>query len=252
MVQRTLAAMIGALGFAPAASGQVTESPAISLDRISRECIPIDDGYEAPGIERHCTVTGSGSLGRLDGAEFYYATYRRLVAWPELELSIADTSETALNTSPYNNTAVVVFRRVSGGSLLHPTWYEMNDGWIGVSWYEQPRILSTPLGPVLFVPLRFSGTGSLNDDRYLVWREAAWKRLDSTSWHRELTAWLPDGHAVWKGVVLDLERMRAETPVWKEHDGNCCPTGGSIKVELALDEDTLVIERAEYTPIVSP
>ncbi len=250
MRSRMLAAVIWSACLVTAAYGQEADSTQRSLDWIGGHCLPISDGYgDAPGIQRHCKVNESGRVGVVGQTEVFYATYQRLVAWPELELSLADTAGTAFNAGPYNNTAVAVFHGIPGDSLVRPVWAEMNDGWLGVSWYEPPRLLTTPAGIVMLIPLRFSGTGSLNDDRYFLWLESAWQRLDTSSWSKELSRRLPADHGVWKGVVLDLENMRAESPVWRtDRDGNCCPTGGHVTVEFRLDGDRLVIDRAEHVP----
>lgn len=245
---RILAVLACSACAATAAWAQDTDVASFSRQSAAEACVPMRSYVDAPGIQRLCRVNEFGSLGRVGETEVLYALYRRLVIWPELELSLADTAETALDTLPYNNTAVAIFHAARGDSLLHSVWSEMNDGWIGVSWYERPRLLSTPVGTVLSIGLRYTGTGSFNDDRYFMWRDGGWTRIDTSAWATQLQSLLPEGHGVWKGVVLDLGRMEAETPVWREGDGNCCPSGGRVTLELGLDGDRLVVERAVHTP----
>lgn len=209
-------------------------------------CLPIKDGYGDDGdILRSCRVNEFGRFASLPGEDLYYGLYRQLALIPE---QLEDTSFLEIaEDHPYNNTAVAVFESPSGGGGFRAIWAEFIPEF-GVAFFERPRLLETPAGQMVRIPYRVPGTGNGNDDRYLLRRGNRWALLETDSWLEDLAHRLPAGRAVLKGVVPDLEAMRAEAPVWKEGDANCCPTGGRVDVGLALRRDRLVITRFRYEP----
>jgi hypothetical protein len=46
---------------------------------------------------------------------------------------------------------------------------------------------------------------------------------------------------MWKGLWPDLVNMRVETGLYRKGDGNCCPTGGTARVRLAIRDTQFVI-----------
>lgn len=59
---------------------------------------------------------------------------------------------------------------------------------------------------------------------------------------------LPKGLSVWKGMYPDWAKMTVATSLWREHDGNCCPTGGSAYATLALQGDRIVLTGVRVSP----
>ena len=57
-----------------------------------------------------------------------------------------------------------------------------------------------------------------------------WRDVDTTSWLATLQQRLPNGLGAWKGIFPDYKAMTATTPLWRESDGNCCPTSGKEAV----------------------
>jgi hypothetical protein len=105
---------------------------------------------------------------------------------------------------------------------------------------------NSPAGPLLRLPVRLAGSGALNADFYFVWLDGAWREIDAHSWLRALV--LPRGHGIWKGVAVNPVQFAARSDVWRDADGNCCPSGGAVEVELTLERRTLVVRRQHYRP----
>lgn len=212
---------------------------------LGQHCITLDERVEtAPDLVSRCSVNRFEPLGEVGGQSLYYGLYRFLVWLPE---DLADTSRYVLEPDhPFNHTAAALFAGRPGGALAASFWAEATE--FALAYFEPPKLIESPAGRVLMVPLRITGSASANDDRYFLHDGGGWVRLDTQAWLEDLAQRLPEGHAVWKGIVLDFERMRAESPVWREGDANCCPTGGWVDVEFALEGRTLTIARFAFRP----
>jgi len=77
-------------------------------------------------------------------------------------------------------------------------------------------------------------------------------RIDIDSIPRVLKNMLPAGSGVWKGGGLDMKALTYRMPVWKEGDGNCCPTGGMVSLKLRLDRGRLTVTHRRFDPTAKP
>lgn len=118
---------------------------------------------------------------------------------------------------------------------------------MGTPWPAEAH--ESPSGRLIRIPLRFSGTGGFNGDIYFLREGGAWREVDASSWLATLR--LPPGHNVWKGVVIDPRDFSARSSVWREGDGNCCPSGGEVRVRLRIEGRVFAIDRQEYSPVVA-
>jgi hypothetical protein len=108
---------------------------------------------------------------------------------------------------------------------------------------------ASPAGPLLRLPVALAGTGGLREDFLFVLRHREWLEIDWAGWVKQLRPeeyGAPSGGAIWKGVWVDPSDFKARTSVWLPGDANCCPSGGELRVRLALRGRRLQIERAEY------
>ncbi len=90
---------------------------------------------------------------------------------------------------------------------------------------------------ILCTDRQVSGTGALREEKYWVWdsvkcvpRELElyrpfWKALDVL---------LPEGHGIWKGGGPNIRTLFYEKWTWRDGDGNCCPSGGKVRIQLGL------------------
>jgi hypothetical protein len=207
----------------------------------AQNCVPLRDLYaEGPDIRRSCSVNEFGPLIGVEGTRLFFALYRRLVTiGPEPPVL-------ALDRAPFRNTAIVIFE--AAGNRIRPILAHLNEGTLGASWFERPRIIVTTHDLLMMIPDRIAGTAAANEDIYYRWGSSGWQRLETQSWLEDLAKRLPNGFLVWKGIVPDLERMTAGSAVWRDGDANCCPTGGWVCVGLAYRGEVLVIDTLRHDP----
>jgi hypothetical protein len=105
----------------------------------------------------------------------------------------------------------------------------------------------SPAGPLLRVPVQLSGTGAFNKNFHFLWHNGIWQEIDVEGWLRTIR--LPPGFGIWKGVLVNPQTFTARSSVWRDGDGNCCPSGGEVEVKLTLKGRTLVIDSQTYHTI---
>lgn len=142
---------------------------------------------------------------------------------------------------------VVVFAEVDGD------WQLLGSDFSGV-WYQLPR-LSEADQTLFHVPGITAGTGAFNADLLFEFLpdDKAWQRVDMDSWSEGISDKLPEGLEIWKGVSYDFGedywgQYVARTSLWKDSDGNCCPTGGSAVIHLTVEDGALKAGDVDYEP----
>ncbi len=130
--------------------------------------------------------------------------------------------------------SAVVVVAAEGAAARVVTW-NGGDG----EMHDPPVLVRLPQGVLLDLPGMMDGTGHFSAETLFVFRDAAWRQVDTDSWLAQMAAKLPKGKEVWKGVYPDWAKMTAQTPLWKPTDGNCCPTAGSASATLKLDGDKI-------------
>jgi uncharacterized protein len=131
----------------------------------------------------------------------------------------------------------IVILAPAGPDTLRPLLWDMEDS----AHFAAPRMVAAPGGGLLELPGSLEGTGNFDAGSLYRQVDGRWQEIDTASWLNDMAARLPKGLAVWKGVYPDWDRMTAETPLWRTHDGNCCPSGGSARATLALRGDRIVL-----------
>ena len=192
--------------------------PAIAASEAQARCAPalVKDG-EA------CKVDEFGRVGAVAGHDFSYALYE-------------------FSTTPDDPLAywrAVIFERLPA-AMLRPILISGDDGAFS---YDKPRILHSAGRVLLHIPAWESGTGNFNREILYVWAKDGWRDVDVTSWLGDLGERLPKGFGVWKGVYPDYVTMKAETPLWREGDGNACPSGGLARIDLQWRGDRIAVRR---------
>jgi len=196
-----------------------------------------------------CRLAGEGRLtSALGNGDVDWRLYR----W----VSTREEVSALYDSAPYDQTAAAL--SPAGRPDDPPFW----SGWyrLGVAWFETPYLATHPeYGEFLVVPGRYAGTGSFIEDRVFMadhgrgWTEVKAAGLDPESgegWVEGLKPYLPPGHGIWKGIIVDYATLSGTTRVWRDNDANCCPSGGEIRFQLGVagDPPALRVESAEFLP----
>lgn len=179
------------------------------IERLGEACL---------GPLRGCRVPAAGVLRGEGGIELRWQVQRGF------------TPETGVAGG------LVVFER-RGRDLRPLTW-----SFEGYDW-QAPRLVEHDDGPLLAAIGFRAGSGHGNAD--LLYRRSgdSWREVELESWKLGLPRHLPAGLGVLKGVDYDFARLTARMSLWRDEDGNCCPTGGQALAELRLEGDRLVLVR---------
>lgn len=151
---------------------------------------------------------------------------------------------------------------VKGGVVLFaekPEGWELFASAFDAYRYETPRLVEHD-ELMLHVPGYTGGTGAYNADLLFVWGDTGaaryfedWRSIDLDSWSSLADDLLPEGLAIWQGVDYDFDdwfygELNARTPLWRDDDGNCCPSGGQATVHFAIEDYSLVVTGLDYQP----
>ena len=223
---------------ASAQSTSRTFSPGAIRDR----CIELtrikqggEEGY------RECRVSDFGELGAVDGQTWYYALYCLIPGWSDP--AQGQCAGSSFNGNYYRTRALLVLAGDTAGVQLV---FERAEPEIGVLVYYKPAIVRNAAGTLLHLPVAYDGTGNGNGSEYYIREAGSWQRIESEAWQADLLSRLPVGLSVWKGVWPDLSTLRAETGLYRKGDGNCCPTGGLARIQLAIRGKQFVLESVTF------
>jgi len=139
--------------------------------------------------------------------------------------------------------AGVVVYAVQGATARPIVWHDEDD-----AGFEDPVLIASPAGRLLDLGGYMHGTGNFSAEVVLVEQAGGWRQLDTGAIASGLTAHVPRGRGIWKGVYPDWKHMTAESPLWKSTDGNCCPTGGTVHATLKRDGLRILVDHAVYDP----
>ena len=98
---------------------------------------------------------------------------------------------------------------------------------------------------------RVSGTGNGFYEDYFVFDGSSGLPVNlefDTVIASELKMILPLGAAVLKGGGFDIQSLQYKQNVWKDGDANCCPTAGTVEVQLAIRDNAAEVINASYHP----
>ncbi len=239
MKRSWLGAVIGTyLLIAPATAQDAV--PALSMEVIRDQCIEFAEVKQGNGIAEYneCNVSEFGEFGAVDGHTYYFALYCLMPNWRTAVGKCGDDSFTARY---HRGRALAVFsRNPSNGNVQ--LVFERAEPEIGVVLYSRPEIIQNPAGTLLILPITVDGTGNGNVSEYYMRDSGRWEQIETEAWLSDLGNRLPAGLRIAKGVWPDLRTMRAGAGLYRAGDANCCPTGGTARIRLAIRGMRLVIE----------
>jgi hypothetical protein len=123
------------------------------------------------------------------------------------------------------------------GSRRVPAVWDTGD----TAHFGKPEWVVSPYGKLLELRGSIEGTGNFPAGSLYREVEGRWSEIEAATWLSDLAGRLPKGRAVRKGVYPDWAKMTADTPLWRDGDGECCPSGGSVHATLVLRGDRIAL-----------
>lgn len=194
----------------------ISVSPA-ALTLLSKQCL-----FES---EARCWVQASGTISSLERGG--------PVVWQHMLLS------------PIDGPAVQMVVLLELGGTPAPTLVAaaQTEGWFS----PPDTVENSDEGVLIHVPGVTGGTGAGNADILVLRTRSGWTKPDMESWFDEVNRLLPEGFEIRSGVHFNFREMHASSPVWRESDGNCCATGGTVQIDFALaNANTLSVDRIAF------
>jgi hypothetical protein len=215
-----------------------------SMALIRNQCIEFTEvkrGNE-PDDLRDCRVSEFGEFEAIDGQTYYYALYCLIPNDATDKGQCGDLSFSALYHR-HRGLAVFTQDRSSGDIRL---LFERVSNDIGALIYEKPQIISGRDRTLLYLPIALDGTGNGNESEYYLREKGKWEPIESQGWLSDLQSRIPAGLQIWKGVWPKLDTMEAEAGLYRKGDANCCPTGGTALIRLAIRSRQFVIDSVAF------
>ena len=103
-----------------------------------------------------------------------------------------------------------------------------------------PQATASPFGTLLTI----AGSGTDGSALYRLAPDAL-EDIDDRSWLETLPAHLPDGLALSPEITADYAKMRAAATVTRSQS-TCCPIGGSATIDLAIENDRVVVRGVTF------
>ena len=216
------------------------------IQEVQNECISLESERDAIPT-RDCTVQEFDHLFTTDTHDFYYALYRDLLETPsELNLRVWD--------GPAGNKNVLILFAANRGAEYVSLYRALHDdrSKLGPYGFQAPEIIETMRGAVLHIIRRGIGSGMWQwfNDEYWLWQWNDWQKLDVTSWYKQAENHVPGGSQL-GGVSytsFDLSGLSNTSPVRRNGDAMCCPSGGILTVHFDWVDLSLSIREIEYDP----
>jgi len=189
----------------------------VSLDTIDTACIG--------EVLSDCQVTAAGWINAEDGMT--------RIAW-----------QTQFGVTPEDGL-------LGGVVLLEPE----GDAWRVLAWdFRGYRYDAPHLSELGYLQIRgyAKGTGGGRPDLLFARDGNRWTQIEIDTWRDGLPDFLPEGLEIWQGANYNFDDPRdglsATSPLWREDDGNCCPSGGDVRLVFERNGTALVISEAEIDP----
>ena len=215
------------------------KAPSFVFETARDHCITLAAVKQGRGLDqyRECGVSEFGEVGTAGGTRYYYALYCLIPNHMDANVKCGDGSFMARYERAR---AVVIFARNRGDRNMRLE-FERADPDIGMHVYERPEIVQNSVGALLYLPIAVDGTGHFNDSEYYVNQSGRWEPIESKAWLSDARKREPAFRPI-KGVWPNVHTMRAESAIYRLGDANCCPTGGTVRVQLAIESRRFVLK----------
>jgi hypothetical protein len=126
--------------------------------------------------------------------------------------------------------------------------YLLHEQFMGLT-FMPSKIVKIDNRDVLYTVSIYSGTGNYREEKYWVWdytHDFPVELDHQKAINYAFEQVMPPGHGVWKGGRFDIESLSFKSFTWRDGDGNCCPTGGTIKIDFCIMNNQLEVEMATF------
>lgn len=215
-----------------------------SLETLKHRCVEFSEIKIGSGPEdaADCQVSDFQRLGELEGSTYYYALYCLIPSREKGQVKCGDNSYEANMNSRRGE---AIFTQAGRSGPLQLLFKRAAED-LEMFGYEKPQLIPSPQGPLLLLPIVVVGTGAGNESELYIREKGRWERIDTESWLKDLTARLPKGREIWKGIWPDYQTMTAEAGLYKPADANCCPTGGNATIQLSLNHHKIELKSVSF------
>lgn len=237
----------GYLGYAVVIIAAIGVAPAFGQDGVEEASRPPlvtvcpDGGYESgctiTEMERAITLTPDALM--LAAKQCLYATKAR--CWVNASGTISSMERGGpvlwqhLLLSPKDGPAseMIILAELNGKPVPTLVAAQQTEGY-----FSPPNVVqNSDDGVLIHVPGITGGTGGGNADILAMRTKQGWNDVNMELWFDDVNVMLPTGFEIRKGVDLNLREMTGYSPVWRENDGNCCGTGGTVIIDFAITTD---------------
>jgi uncharacterized protein len=136
---------------------------------------------------------------------------------------------------------IVLFAALPGGWRLLGWSFEAHD-------YAAPRLLPHAEGLLLHVRGIAGGTGAANADLLYRLGQDGWSEIETESWRATLRHHLPADLDLRHRVAFDFAEMTGTAQLWHSDDAECCPRGGMVTLDFAIQGPGLVLTGLTRSP----
>jgi len=185
-----------------------------------------------------CRVSASGEFASFQGDTYYYAFY--CVEEQSFPDAGSCNDERSLNNQHADSNVAVFQQRGSNRTVRMVV--SLFTGFAGHS--RTPRIVECSQGTVMELPFWTAASCECNNSPYYLWRPQTrdWSLMDWESWQREVARKLPPELTSENGYWPDLRTLTTTGALWRREDAHCCPTGGSVSVQLGIVGNRFVLK----------
>jgi hypothetical protein len=201
--------------------------------------------YNCPGDTEETSeeIESFGFLGRT-GKDFYYYSISRSNALEDSDHTESTNQGEEENQEQSPSHVLTLFEGKNDSLLVRPVWaFGASDEAYSI---ETPELVETKYGSIFHAYI-YSGNGGWDDGEYYLGKNGAWILLEVPNWIEQFTPKVPKSYTFCRGNKIDLKSMTFEINVFKPTDGCCCPTGGSVYAELAVQGNKIVITEIDYS-----
>jgi len=217
-----------------------TPPPPSPVERIAEHCPEFRDQFELVEVAS-CSVTEFGEFASFGGDTYYYALYcvERKKSDPRYNGSCQDPD--SFNSSyGMSRSHIAIFVQHGADDTVRTVLSRYDSG----GPYRTPRIVENSQGAVMELPLVIAASCDCNASSYYLWRPQTrnWVLMDWESWQHEAELKFPPDLTNQNGYWPNLSTLTTDGALWRPEDAHCCPSGGSVSVQLGIVDHRFVLK----------